>query len=77
MNYSDLYNNKEKTTTHYIQLWILGIVILSILIILLQIVYNYDINGPRSQILKDSVDFQYMTLLTPKYPPPLLGKYFE
>lgn len=73
----EYYKERENTLVYYIKLWVISILVLSIIVIIIQIVYNYDIRGPRSQVLKDAIDFKYVKSITPKYPPPLLADYFE
>lgn len=48
MNENSRDNEYRKRRLWYIKVWFWLIIIFSIIILIMQIVYNYDINGPQS-----------------------------
>lgn len=64
----DNYHRKQKTS--YIKIWLWGILLISILVIIVQLIYNYDVKGPKCKNLKASADYMYIKSITPAHPIP-------
>ncbi len=57
----------KQQSSKYLRYWIIGVIFLSILIILLQFIYN-NIGGIEKSVLEDSADFLYFNSITPRPP---------
>ena len=76
MNYHTRYTKDDKyyhqtKNTSYIKFWLWGIVLVSILIIIIQLIYNNDASGPKCKSLKDTADYLHIKKITPLHPIPI------
>ena len=63
--------------TTYIKLFLFGVVLVSIGVIILQIVWNFDVSGPHCQAVRDATDLMYFERKVPKFVPRPMANFFD
>lgn len=75
--YLNIFKNKrEDRRDRYVYYWLFGIIVISILVMIIQLIYNYDAKGGRCKTFKDATDYKFFNSiidLPPNFPKPFIN----
>lgn len=67
---------QNSMTTRLVKIWVIGVICVSLLILLVELIYSNSIMGYKKRLVSAYYDEEFIKSITPKYPkypPPLFN----